>query len=312
MDRLNLIKGHLEAKNTLTPQESAWVLKFEPALTFNKVGSLKGKTLFITGASRGIGLAIAVRAAQDGANVALVAKTTEPHPKLPGTLFTAAEEVEKAGGKALPIKCDIRYEDQVKAAVAKCVEKFGGIDILINNASAISLQSVEDLTMKTFDLMHQINARGTYMTTKYCLPHLKKSSNPHVLMLSPPLPVDDRWLAGQVGYSMAKLGMSMCVSGMAPEFKDDGIAVNALWPRTSIATAAVANKLGGDSMMRSSRKVEIMGDAAYIILTSDSKETTGNFFVDDSVITSNGTLDLSKYACDPTMPYHFYTADFFL
>ncbi|NVB77033.1 MAG: NAD(P)-dependent oxidoreductase [Kofleriaceae bacterium] len=262
--------------------------------------SLRGKTLFITGASRGIGLAIALRAARDGANVAIVAKTTEPHPKLEGTIFTAAKEIEAAGGKALPIACDIRNDDQVAAAVAKTVETFGGIDICVNNASAINLTGTEQLDMKRYDLMHGINTRGTFLVSKLCIPHLKKAENPHVLNLSPPLNMETRWFAPHVAYTMAKFGMSMCVLGMAGEFKSAGIAFNALWPRTTIATAAISNLLGGQQMMKASRKPEIMGDAAYVIFNRPSRECTGNFFIDDEVLISSGKTDLSEYAVDPS------------
>ncbi|MDQ3033918.1 MAG: NAD(P)-dependent oxidoreductase [Myxococcota bacterium] len=261
---------------------------------------LKGKTLFITGASRGIGLAIALRAARDGANIAVVAKTSDPHPKLPGTIHTAAAEIEAAGGKALPIMCDIRDDAAVYAAVAKTVETFGGIDILVNNASAISLTSTPDTPMKRYDLMHSINTRGTFLCSQACLPHLLKASNPHVLNLSPPLNMEERWFSGHVAYTMAKFGMSMCVLGMAGEFRSRGVAFNALWPRTSIATAAVQNLLGGDVAMRGSRKPEIMADAAHVIFTRPSRECTGNFFVDDDVLASIGKTDLSEYAIDPT------------
>src|SRR3954469_25857459 len=227
--------------------------------------SLRGKTLFITGASRGIGLAIGLRAARDGAQVAIAAKTTAPNPKLPGTIHTAAEEINAAGGKGLALVCDIRFEDQVAAAVKKTVETFGGIDILVNNASAISLTTTEHTPMKRFDLMHQINTRGTFACSQACIPHLKKSSNPHILNLSPPLNMETRWFAPHVAYTMAKFGMSMCVLGMAGEFKREGIAFNALWPRTTIATAAVQNLLGGDQAMKGSRSPAIMGDAAYAI-----------------------------------------------
>src|SRR5215212_8188623 len=220
--------------------------------------SLRGKTLFITGASRGIGLAIGLRAARDGANVAIVAKTAEPNPKLPGTIHTAAKEIEDAGGKALAIMCDIRNDEQVAAAVAKTVEAFGGIDILVNNASAINLSGTESLDMKRYDLMHGINTRGTFLCSKLCIPHLKKAQNPHVLNLSPPLNMDMKWFAPHVAYTMAKFGMSMCVLGMAGEYKNAGIAFNALWPRTTIATAAIKNLLGGDQMMKASRKPEII------------------------------------------------------
>jgi citronellol/citronellal dehydrogenase len=263
------------------------------------VASLKGKTLFITGGSRGIGLAIAKRAAKDGANVIIAAKTAEPHPKLPGTIYTSAEEVEAAGGKALPVVCDIRDEKQVEAAVAAGVEKFGGIDICVNNASAISLTPTLQTPMSRYDLMHHINTRGTFLVSKTCIPHLLQSDNPHILNLSPPLNMDEKWFAPHVAYTMAKFGMSMCVLGMAGEFRKQGIAVNALWPRSTIATAAVRNLLGGEQMVRCSRKPEIMGDAAHIILTRPAREFTGNFCIDDEVLESAGVTDLSHYAVDP-------------
>ena len=262
--------------------------------------SLRGKTLFITGASRGIGLAIGLRAARDGANVAIAAKTAEPNPKLPGTVFTAAKEIDEAGGKGLALVCDIRFEDQIAAAVAKTVETFGGIDILVNNASAISLTNTESTPMKRYDLMHQINTRGTFACSQACIPHLKKAANPHILNLSPPLNMEERWFAPHVAYTMAKFGMSMCVLGMAGEFRKAGIAVNALWPRTTIATAAIKNLLGGDAAMRGSRKPAIMGDAAYAILTKPSRDVTGKFFIDDEVLAAEGKTDLSEYAIDPT------------
>lgn len=262
--------------------------------------SLRGRTLFITGASRGIGLAIALRAAKDGANIAIAAKTAEPNPKLPGTIYTAAKEIEAAGGKALPLPCDIRFEDQVTAAVARTVESFGGIDICVNNASAISLTSTEATDMKRYDLMHGINTRGTFMVSRACVPHLKKAANPHVLNLSPPLHMETRWFAPHVAYTMAKFGMSMCVLGMAGEYKAAGIAFNALWPRTVIATAAVQNLLGGDAAMKAARKPEIMGDAAYIIFNRPARECTGNFFIDDDVLRSAGQTDLDAYSVDPT------------
>jgi citronellol/citronellal dehydrogenase len=261
--------------------------------------SLKGKTLFITGASRGIGLAIALRAARDGANVAVAAKTADPHPKLPGTVYTACEEIEKAGGKALPCITDIRFDDQVAEAVRRTVEAFGGIDILVNNASAISLTRTADTPMKRFDLMHQINARGTYVCTQACLPHLKKAANPHVLTLSPPLNLQPHWFGPHVAYSLAKYGMSLVTLGHAEEFRPDGIAVNALWPRTVIATAAVKNLLGGDESIQRSRKPEIMADAAYVILTKPSREFTGNFCIDDETLRSAGVTDLDQYALVP-------------
>lgn len=261
--------------------------------------SLQGKTIFITGASRGIGLAIALRAARDGANIAIAAKTTDPHPKLPGTIYTAAEEIEKAGGKALACIVDVRDENQIAAAVAKTVETFGGIDILINNASAISLTGTVSTAMKRYDLMHSVNTRGTFACSQACIPHLKKSKNPHILNNSPPLNMDARWFAPHVAYTMAKYGMSMCVLGMAEELRSDGIAVNALWPRTVIATSAVQNLLGGDDAMRGARTPEIMADAAYAILTKPSREVTGNFFIDDEVLAKEGITNLDKYQAVP-------------
>jgi citronellol/citronellal dehydrogenase len=263
--------------------------------------TLGGKTLFITGGSRGIGLAIALRAARDGANVAIAAKTAEPHPKLPGTIHTAAEEIEKAGGKGLPILCDIRDDAQLAAAVAQTAEKFGGIDILVNNASAINLSKTPETDMKRFDLMHQINARGTYLASKLCIPHLAKSANPHILMLSPPLDMKAKWFAPHLAYSLAKFGMSICVLGLAEELKGQGIAVNALWPRTTIATAAVNNLLGGDRIMRASRKPEIMADAAHLILTRPSREFTGNFCLDDTLLAEHGVTDFEHYRVDPSV-----------
>jgi citronellol/citronellal dehydrogenase len=261
--------------------------------------SLRGKTLFITGASRGIGLAIGLRAARDGANVVIAAKTAAPSPKLAGTVFTAAVEINQAGGHGLPIVCDIRFEDQIAAAVKATVDKFGGIDILVNNASAISLTGTEHTPMKRFDLMHQINTRGTFACSQACIPFLKKAANPHILNISPPLNMEERWFAPHVAYTMAKFGMSMCVLGMAGELRRDGIAVNALWPRTTIATAAIQNLLGGEAAMRGSRKPQIMGDAAHAILTKPSRELTGTFCIDDEVLAANGKTDLSEYAMDP-------------
>ncbi|MDQ3265899.1 MAG: NAD(P)-dependent oxidoreductase [Myxococcota bacterium] len=261
--------------------------------------TLKGKTLFITGASRGIGLAIGLRAAKDGANVVIAAKTAEAHPKLPGTIYTAAEEIEKAGGKALPCIVDIRYEEQVAEAVKKAVETFGGIDILVNNASAISLTGTTDTPMKRYDLMHGINTRGTFLTSQLCLPHLLKAKNPHILNLSPPLNMEERWFAPHVAYTMAKYGMSLCVLGMAGEFRDQGVAVNALWPKTVIATAAVQNLLGGDDTVKHSRKPEIMADAAHWILTQPSRTTTGNFFIDEPVLRGAGVKDFDQYQVSP-------------
>jgi citronellol/citronellal dehydrogenase len=261
-------------------------------------GDLDGKTLFISGGSRGIGLSIALRAARDGANVALIAKTAEPHPKLEGTVFTAAGEIEEAGGNALPIVGDIRDEEQVFAAVAKTAERFGGIDVCVNNASAINLAGTEALEMKRYDLMQDINTRGTFVVSKACIPQLEQADNPHVLTLSPPLLLDPKWLKGHVGYTIAKYGMSMCTLGMAAEFADDGIAFNSLWPRTIIATAAVQNLLGGDEAMRRSRKPEIVADAAHAILTRPSRECTGNLFLAEDVLAEEGITDLSAYSYD--------------
>ncbi len=263
--------------------------------------TLKGKTLFITGASRGIGLAIALRAARDGANVAIAAKTAEPHAKLEGTIYTAAEEIEKAGGRALPVVCDIRFEDQVEAAVAKTVEMFGGLDICVNNASAISLTPSTATEMKRYDLMHGINARGTFLVSKTCIPHLRKAANPHILTISPPLDMSVRWFAPHVAYTMAKFNMSIVALGLSGELKGDGIAANALWPRTTIATAAVRNLLGGDALVRRSRTPEIMGDAAHVILTQDAKAFTGRFCIDDTLLYEHGVRDLEKYRVDPSL-----------
>ena len=271
--------------------------------------SLAGKTLFVTGASRGIGLAIALRAARDGANIAIAAKTAEPHPKLEGTIFAAAEAIEKAGGQALPIAVDIRDEDAVKSAIAATAEKFGGIDIVVNNASAISLTNTPATEMKRFDLMHQINTRGTFMVTKHALPWLEKAANPHALMLSPPLDMREKWFAPHLAYTMAKFGMSLCVLGFAGEFRARGIAVNALWPRTTIATAAVKNLLGGEAMMRASRTPDILADAAYLIFNKPSREFSGNFLIDDTFLASEGVTDLEKYRVDPSVPLQ---PDFFV
>ena len=260
------------------------------------MSSFAGKTVFITGASRGIGLAIGLRLAQEGANIVVAAKTTEPHPKLPGTIYTAAAEIEAAGGKALPLMVDVRNEEQVFAAVEQAVQHFGGIDILVNNASAINLTSTLQTDMKRYDLMHQINTRGTFLVSKACIPHLLKAENPHVLNLSPPLNMEERWFAPHVAYTMAKFGMSMCVLGMSGEFKKQGIAFNALWPRTAIATAAVQNLLGGDDSMRRCRKPEIMADAAHLIFSQNSRDCTGNFFIDDEVLGRlGGITDFSQY-----------------
>ena len=273
------------------------------------MNDLKNKTLFVSGASRGIGLAIAKRAAKDGANIILAAKTAEPHPKLPGTIYTAADEIIEEGGQALPVICDIRDEENVRDAVNKGLDHFGGIDICVNNASAIQLTGTLQTDMKRYDLMNQINARGTFLVSKVCLPHLLKSDNPHILNLSPPLDMDPKWFGPHVAYTMAKFGMSLCVLGMAEEFKEDGVAVNALWPRTAVATAAIKNALGGDSIMNISRSPEIMADAAYVILTKDSKEFTGNFCIDDNLLADNGVTDFSQYA---EVPFSELAPDFFV
>jgi citronellol/citronellal dehydrogenase len=257
--------------------------------------TLSGKTMFISGASRGIGLAIARRAAADGANVCLIAKTSEPHPRLPGTVHTAAREIEEAGGQALAIVGDIRDEEVVADAVARCVERFGGIDIAVNNASAINLAGTEALEIKRYDLMQAINTRGTFVVSKLCVPHLRRAPNPHVLTLSPPLDMKPKWFGAHVGYTIAKYGMSMCTLGMAEEFRADGIAFNSLWPRTIIATAAVQNLLGGEAAMARSRRPEIMADAAHAILVRPSRECTGNFFIDEQVLAEEGVEDLSIY-----------------
>jgi citronellol/citronellal dehydrogenase len=264
--------------------------------------SLKGKTLFITGGSRGIGLAIALRAARDGANVTIAAKTAEPHPKLEGTIYTAAAEIEAAGGKCLPLMVDIREEEAVVAAIAKTAETFGGIDILVNNASAISLTNTQMTEMKRFDLMHQINTRGTFMVSKYAIPFLAKAENPHILMLSPPLDMSMRWFAPHLAYSMAKYGMSLCVLGLAGELAPKGIAVNALWPRTTVATAAVKNLLGGDKMVQASRTPDMLGEAAWMVFNKPSREFSGNFLIDDSFMAAEGVTDFTPYRVDPSVP----------
>ncbi|MDG2530498.1 SDR family oxidoreductase [Caulobacter endophyticus] len=274
--------------------------------------SLSGKTLFITGASRGIGLSIALRAARDGANVVVAAKTADPHPKLPGTIYTAADEIAAAGGQALPLVVDVRDEASVQSAVDQAVERFGGIDILVNNASAISLTGTLSTDMKRYDLMHQVNTRGTFLTSKACIPHLKKSANPHVLMLSPPLDMSPRWFGGHVAYTMAKFGMSMCVLGMAKEFEADGIAFNALWPRTGIATAAIQFALTGEEGLRHCRTPEIMADAAHAIFQKPSREFTGQFLIDDTFLYGEGVREFDKYRVDPTaslMPDFFVPED---
>lgn len=260
---------------------------------------LHGKTLFVTGASRGIGLAIALRAARDGANVVVAAKTDTPHPKLEGTIHTAVEAIEAAGGKGLAVVCDVREEAQVKAAVARAVERFGGIDICVNNASAIQLTKIDETPMRRFDLMHQVGPRAAYMVSKYCLPHMKAERRPHILFLSPPLDMQPKWFGGHAAYSMAKFGMSMCALGLSGELKSSGVAVNALWPRTTIATAAVKNLLGGDAMVRASRTPEILADAAHAIFAKGT-DFTGNFLIDDSFLASEGVTDFSHYRVDPT------------
>jgi citronellol/citronellal dehydrogenase len=271
--------------------------------------ALAGKTLFITGASRGIGLAIGLRAARDGANVAIAAKTTEPHKHLPGTIYTAAQEIEAAGGRALPVAVDIRDEAAVQRAVDETARAFGGIDICVNNASAISLTGTVDTEMKRFDLMHQVNARGTFLVSKACIPHLKRALNPHVLMISPPLDLAPRWFAPHTAYTMAKFGMSLCVLGMASEFAGDGIAFNALWPRTTIATAAIRFVVGGEDLMRRCRTPGIMADAAYAIVTKPSRSFSGRFLIDDTFLYSEGERDLDRYRVDPSVPL---APDFFV
>jgi citronellol/citronellal dehydrogenase len=261
--------------------------------------NLADKTLFITGGSRGIGLAIALRAARDGANVVIAAKTADPHPKLPGTIYTAGEVIEAAGGKALPLLLDVRDADGVEAAVAQAAQHFGGIDICVNNASAINLSQSLDMDAKRFDLIHQINVRGTFLVSRACVPFLRKSANPHILSLSPPLEMRADWFAQHLPYTMSKYGMSMVMFGMAEEFRADGIACNALWPRTTVATAAVEFALGGEAMMRQSRKPEIMADAAHAILCRNSREFTGKFMIDDDVLREEGMTDFTAYAHDP-------------
>src|SRR5579863_82003 len=261
--------------------------------------SLKGKTLWITGASRGIGKAIALRAARDGANIVLVAKTAKPHPTLPGTIFSAAENIVGLGGKAIPCPTDIRFEDQVLHAVEKAVETFGGIDILVNNASALSLEGTLQTTMKRFDLLYQVNTRGTFLCSRTCLPHLLRAENPHILTLSPPLNLDSKWFAPHLPYTLSKYGMSLCTLGLAAEFKETKIGVNSLWPKTAIATAAVAKLLGGDRAWSACRTPEIMADAAYRILIRAGRECTGNFFVDEEVLAADGIVDLGRYGVSP-------------
>jgi citronellol/citronellal dehydrogenase len=271
--------------------------------------TLKNRTLFVSGASRGIGLAIALRAARDGANVVVAAKTAEPHKKLPGTIYTAAEQIEAAGGRALPVVLDVRDEAQIAAAVAAGVAAFGGIDILVNNASAISLTGTLETPARMFDRMMGVNTRGTFLASQACIPHLKRSANPHILNLSPPLSLDPKWFAPHVAYTMAKYGMSLCVLGMARELAADGIAVNALWPRTAIATAAIEFAIGDASTLRHCRKPEIMADAAHWILTRPSREVTGQFLIDDEVLARAGVTDFAQYEVEPGAPL---ALDFFL
>jgi len=274
-----------------------------------KTDSLKDKTLFITGASRGIGLAIAKRAAKAGANIAVVAKTDTPHPNLPGTIHSAVEEINQAGGRGLALKADIRFEEDVKKAIEKTVATFGGIDILVNNASAISMSNTLTTPMKRYDLMNQVNSRGTFLCSKLCYPYLVKSENPHILMISPPLNLDPASFGLILPWAMTKMGMSLCVLGMAEEFKSAGIAVNALWPKTVIATAAVKNVVGGEAMIKQSRKPEIMGDAAYYLLTKQTKDYTGQYCLDEQVLKDEGIKDFEQYAVDPSQPL---TDDFFV
>jgi citronellol/citronellal dehydrogenase len=271
--------------------------------------TLAKKTLFITGASRGIGLAIALKAARDGANIAIAAKTIAPHPKLEGTIYSAAEQIEAKGGKALPIPCDVRDEEQVKSAIKQAAQRFGGIDIVVNNASAIQLTRTPETEMKRFDLMQQVNARATFMVSKYAIPYLENAKNPHILTLSPPLDMQEKWFAPHLAYTMSKFGMSLIVLGLAGELRDKKIAVNALWPRTTIATAAIKNLLGGDEMMRASRSTQIMADAAYAIFMKSAASFTGNFLIDDTFLTLEGVTNFEKYAMEAGVPLH---PDFFV
>jgi len=273
------------------------------------MATLHGKTLFITGASRGIGLAIALKAARDGANIAIAAKTEAPHPKLPGTIYSAAQEIEQAGGRALPLVVDVRDEQAVKNAIDKTAATFGSLDIVVNNASAIQLTGVAETDMRRFDLMHQINARGTYMVSKYAIPHLERAANPHILMLSPPLDLKEKWFAPHTAYSMAKYGMSLVVLGLAGELRSKGIAVNALWPRTTIATAAIKNILGGDVLMRRSRSADILADAAYRLFLKPARSFSGNFLIDDTFLAGEGVTDFERYRVDPSEPL---APDFFV
>lgn len=271
--------------------------------------TLAKNTLFITGASRGIGLAIALKAARDGANIAIAAKTIAPHPKLEGTIYSAAEQIEAEGGKALPIPCDVRDEEQVKSAIKQAAQRFGGIDIVVNNASAIQLTRTPETEMKRFDLMQQVNARATFMVSKYAIPYLENAKNPHILTLSPPLDMQEKWFAPHLAYTMSKFGMSLIVLGLAGELRDKKIAVNALWPRTTIATAAIKNLLGGDEMMRASRSTQIMADAAYAIFMKSAASFTGNFLIDDTFLTLEGVTNFEKYAMEAGVPLH---PDFFV
>jgi citronellol/citronellal dehydrogenase len=264
--------------------------------------TLAGRTMLMSGGSRGIGLAIALRAARDGANVALMAKTDQPHPKLPGTIHTAVEEIDGAGGNGLAIVGDVRDDAAIEDAVARTVEAFGGVDICVNNASAIDISKTTDLAPKRYDLMQDINTRGTFMLSRACIPHLERAENPHILTLSPPLNLDPKWAGGQLGYTIAKYGMSLCTLGLAEELGDRGIAANSLWPRTLIATAAVKNLLGGEEAMRRSRKPEIVADAAHAILTRPASECTGNFFIDDEVLAEEGVTDLTPYGYGDAEP----------
>ncbi|HEX6887426.1 MAG TPA: NAD(P)-dependent oxidoreductase [Candidatus Nanopelagicales bacterium] len=258
--------------------------------------TLAGRTLFITGGSRGIGLAIALRAARDGANVVIAAKTTQPHPRLEGTIHSAAAAIEEAGGAALALACDVRFEDQVQDAVSRAVAHFGGIDVVVNNASAISLTPTLATDMKRYDLMDQVNARGTFLVSRTAIPHLRRSANPHILTLSPPLELDPRWFAPHLAYTMAKVGMSLCTLGLAQELRGDGIGVNSLWPLTTIDTAAVRNVLGGEAISRRSRSPEVMADAAHVILSRPGRECTGNFFIDEEVLREAGVTEFGHYA----------------
>lgn len=276
------------------------------------MADLRGKTLFITGASRGIGKSIAVRAARDGANIVVAAKTDRRHPKLPGTIYSAAEEIQAAGGAALPLVVDVRTEASVVDAVKQAVDRFGGIDILVNNASAIFLAGTLDTPMKRFDLMHQVNVRGTFLCSRVCIPHLRKADNPHILNLAPPLNMSAKWFANHVAYTMAKYGMSMCVLGMSEELRSDGIAVNAMWPKTAIATAAVRNLLGGESAVACSRTPDIVADAAHAVLCRDSRSCTGNFYIDEAALEEEGVTDFKRYQVDPAKAESELMPDFFI